>query len=54
MIHKDLPMDKLPVDGFLNCYELDELRQELDTYHSWFKDEPDDDISYLDSLLNVI
>jgi hypothetical protein len=54
MMHKDLPMDKLPVDGFLNCYELDELRQELDTYHSWFKDEFSDDTYYLDSLLNVL
>ena len=46
-------MNKLTT-GFLNCYELDELREDLISYHSWLEDEPDDDISYLDSLLNVI
>lgn len=47
-------MNRLPINGFLNSYELDELRQDLDNYPKWLEGDDDDDIIFEDALYGVV
>ena len=47
-------MNKLPVYGFLNCYELDELRQQEEHYPQWLENDDSDDLIFEDALYGVI
>lgn len=43
------------VNGYLNTYELDEERQELNHHRpQWLEDDESDDIIFEDSLYGVI
>ena len=46
-------MNKLST-GFLNCYELDELRQDLDDRPRWLEGDESDDLIFDDALYGVI
>jgi hypothetical protein len=47
-------MNRLPINGFLNCYELDELRQEQEHYPNWLENDESDNIIFEDALYGVI
>lgn len=49
-------MKRLPINGFLNCYELDELResQKDEHYPYWLEDDNSDDLIFDDALYGVI
>jgi hypothetical protein len=47
-------MQRLPVNGFLNCYELDELRQDLNDRPHWLENDDSDDLMFDDALYGVI
>jgi len=50
-IHMDSPVF---ATSFLNCYERDELRQDLDNYPKWLEDDNSDDLIFEDALYGVI
>jgi hypothetical protein len=47
-------MNRLPANGFLNCYELDELRQDLENHPKWLENDDSDDLIFDDALYGVI
>jgi hypothetical protein len=50
-------MQRLPTTGFINCYELDELRQHQQPerhYPEWLENDESDDLIFEDALYGVI
>ena len=50
-------MQRLPINGFLNCYELDEQRQQQQPekhYPNWLENDESDDLIFEDALYGVI